>query len=212
VNLKGAFEQATSGGVTAGGTLSATYKNIVQNSTFTVLAIGGGAETSAQLFNGGSDADLKGMRDYITKDARYRRDNPGLPIAYTVAFLKDNQFARMGCSTDYTEEECVRFNNGFVKVVHDGAYVAKFDVTWTEPDGAGNYVSARNWESGNKTQGYAYQIDLPGDAHDVRVTAWAATGLVWDPWGEIMNVALSGPDNKTYRARGTTLNRSWDNG
>jgi thiol-activated cytolysin len=105
INLKGAFEQATTGGVHVGGDLSATYKNIIQNSNFTVLVIGGGAESPVQMFNGGSEADLKGLQDYISKDAKYRRDNPGLPIAYTIAFLKDNQFARMGCSTDYRENE-----------------------------------------------------------------------------------------------------------
>jgi thiol-activated cytolysin len=209
VNLKGAFEQATSAGVTVGGNLAATYKEIIDNSTFTVLAIGGGAQSPTQMFNG--SAQLKGLQDYIAKDATYRRDNPGKPIAYIIAFLKDNAFARMGNSTEYTETECVRYNNGFVRLVHDGGYVAKFEVTWSEPDSKGNLVN-KAWGSGEKTAGYSYQQDLPGDAQGVRIKAWAATGLLWDPWGEIMNIALAGPDNKTYRARGTTLNRSWDNG
>jgi thiol-activated cytolysin len=209
VNLKGAFEQATTAGVTVGGNLAATYKEIIDNSTFTVLAIGGGAQSPTQMFNGGSQ--LKGLQDYIAKDATYRRDNPGKPIAYIIAFLKDNSFARIGSSTDYTETECVRYNNGYVRLVHDGGYVAKFEVTWSAPDNNGSFVN-KTWESGEKTAGYSYQQDLPGDAQGVRIKAWAATGLLWDPWGEIMNIALAGPDNKTYRARGTTLNRSWDNG
>jgi thiol-activated cytolysin len=212
VNLKGAFEQATTGGVTVGGSLAASYKEIIQNSTFTVLAIGGGAETPVQMYNGASDADLTGLRDYIAKDARYRRGNPGLPVAYTVAFLKDNQLALMGSTTDYTETECVRYNNAFERLVHAGAYVAKFEIDWLEPDQFGNYRVSRKWESGNKTAGYSQQIELPGDAQSVRIKGWASTGLVWDPWGEILNVAIAGPDNKTYRAKGTTLNRSWDNG
>jgi thiol-activated cytolysin len=212
VNLKGAFEQATTGGVTAGCNLAASYKNIIKNSTFTVLALGGGAASPVQMFNGGADAELTGLRDYVAKDAVYRRDNPGLPIGYTMAFLKDNQFARMGFTTDYVENECVRYNNGFVRLVHDGAYVAKFQVTWVEPDMGGHYTVNRQWDSGEKTAGYTNQLDLPGDAQGVRIRAWAATGLIWDPWGEIMNISLNGPDNKTYRARGTTLNRSWDNG
>ena len=66
--------------------------------------------------------------------------------------------------------------------------------------------------SGEKTAGYSAQVDLPGDARNVRLRAWAATGLIWDKWGEIFNVALEGPDNRTYRAKGTTLHRSWDHG
>ena len=211
VNLKGAFEQATQGGVSVGGDLKAKYEDIIRNASFSALAIGGGAETPVQIFSGGSEAGLKGLKDYLAKDARYRRDNPGLPIAYTVAFLKDNEFARMGFTTDYTETQCVRYPNAFVKFAHAGAYVAKFQVTWVEADAQGNYTQNKDWESGNQTAGYTRQVDLPGDAQGVRLQAWAATGLVWDPWGEILNVSLNGPDNKCYRATGTTLNRSWDN-
>ena len=211
VNLKGAFEQATQGGVTVGGKLEATYKDIINNASFTALAIGGGAETPVQIFAGGSEAGLKGLKDYIAKDARYRRDNPGLPVAYTVAFLKDNEFARMGYTTDYTETQCVRYPIAFVKFAHAGAYVARFQVTWAEADAQGNYTQNKDWESGNQTAGYTHQVDLPGDAQGDELQAWAATGLVWDPWGEILNVSLDGPDNKCYRVTGTTLNRSWDN-
>jgi thiol-activated cytolysin len=66
-------------------------------------------------------------------------------------------------------------------------------VDWVEPDAYGNYKQNRIWESGDKTVGYTHQIDLRGDAQGVRLKAWAATGPIWDPWGEIMNVALSRP-------------------
>jgi thiol-activated cytolysin len=209
-NLKGAFEHATSGGVTVGGDLKSRYESIIKNSTFTVLALGGGAETPVQLFHGAADGELRGLKEYIQKDATYRRDNPGMPIAYQVAFLKDNRFATMGFTTDYTETQAVRYPNGFVKFHHSGGYVAKFEVTWTEADAHGDFTQNRHWESGKKTAGYSEQVDLPGDARNVRLKAQAATGLVWDPWGEIFNVALEGPDNKCYRATGTTLHRTWD--
>jgi thiol-activated cytolysin len=209
-NLKGAFEQATSGGVRAGGSVDAKFQSIVKNSNFTVVALGGGAETPVQLFSGASEGELRGLQDYIKKDSTFRRDNPGMPITYQVAFLKDNRFAKMGFTTDYTETEAVRYPNGFVKVHHSGGYVAKFEVTWTEADATGNFNQNRSWRSGEKTAGYSCQIDLPGDARNVRLKAQAATGLIWDPWGEIFNVALEGPDNKCYRATGTTLHRTWD--
>ena len=211
-NLKGAFEHATSGGVTVGGELKSKYESIIRNATFTVLAIGGGASTPVQLFHGAADGELRGLKEYVEKDATYRRDNPGLPIAYQVAFLKDNRFAAMGFTTDYTETQAVRYPNGFVRMQHSGAYVARFEVTWTEADGQGEFNQNRRWESGEKTAGYSAQVDLPGDARNVRLKAWAATGLIWDKWGEIFNVALEGPDNQTYRAKGTTLHRSWDHG
>jgi Thiol-activated cytolysin/UvrD-like helicase C-terminal domain len=51
-NLKGAFEQATQGGVTAGGGLDTKYKDIISNASFTAVALGG-AETPVQIFGGG---------------------------------------------------------------------------------------------------------------------------------------------------------------
>ena len=211
VNLKGAFEQATSGGVTAGGNLKAKYQDIINNSTFTVVAIGGGAESALEVFGGASDGQLKGLNDYIKRDSTYRRDNPGLPIAYQVAFLKDNSFALMGFPTEYTETQCVKYPNGFVKFKHSGWYVAKVQVTWLEPDHFGNYIIKKQWDSGKKTAGWTETVDIPGDAHGLRLKAWADTGLAWDPWGEILNIALEGPDNKCYRLTGQTLNRHYDN-
>lgn len=205
INLKGAFEQATSGGVTVGSDLSQKYQSIIKNSTFSAVAIGGGAETPLAVFTGNSDEAMKGLRDYIQKGATYRRDNPGLPVAYQVAFLKDNRFAMIGFPTEYTETQCVRYPNGFVRFENKGAYIAKAEVTWRETDASGNPVVDRKWESGNKTAGWNQTVDVPGDAQGLRLKAWCKTGLLWDPWGEIMNVALEGPSNKTYRFKGTTL-------
>jgi thiol-activated cytolysin len=103
----------------------------------------------------------EGLQDYVNKDARYRRDNPGSPISYTVTFLTDNEFARMGFTTDYTETECVRYPNAFVKVAHAGGYVAKFKVTWVEPDSYGTYNQPKEWESGDTTVGFTHQVDMP---------------------------------------------------
>ena len=209
VKLKAAFDYAT-GSNSAGGTTDSTIKTIVKNSNFQVLAIGGGAQGPVQMFTGDSDAALKGLADYIKGGAGYKRDNPGLPVAYTVVFLKDNQFARIGSTTDYTEVECVRYNMGFVKFDTYCGYVVKFDVSWIEPDSKGNYTVQKSWASGEQTSGYGYTLQLPGDARSVHLHAEAATGLVWSPWGEIFNLMIDGPDNKTYKATGTTLNRTYE--
>ena len=52
---------------------------------------------------------------------------------------------------------------------------------------------------------------MPANARNVRIQAWAATGLAWEQWGEILDVNLNAPDNKVYRVFGTTLDRGWDN-
>ena len=114
------------------------------------------------------------------------------------------------CIRDSTETESVRYPNGFIRLRHSGAYVARFEVTWEEPDASGNQA-ARSWASGHQTAGYTHQVDLPGDASNVRIRGEAATGLLWDPWGDAINLTLDGPDQKCYRITGTTLDRSWDN-
>lgn len=192
----------------AEGHVNAELEAIARQSKFTVVAIGGGVEQAAQF--DGSAEDLKRLGAYIRENASFRRDNPGAPISYNVAFLKDNVMATMGFTTDYTETESVLYPNGFVRLKHSGAYVAKFYVNWEEGNTKGDF-EARSWESGKQTAGYSNQVNLPGDARNVRLRAEAATGLAWSPWGEIFNQALAGPDNKTYRATGTTLHRSWDN-
>ena len=206
-SMQGALNHVTSGGVELGGTVDAKYANIVKNSAFTVVAIGGGAQDAAN-FNG-TEEDLKRLREYIQKGATFSIQNPGAPIGYTVAMMKDNQVATMGFTTEYTATESTEYTNGFIGLKHEGWYVAKFEVTWEEPDSQGNY-SGRKWESGNKTAGYSHQLDLPGDARGIHIRGWADTGLVWDPWGEAINVTLNAPNNKQYRIYGSTLDRKWD--
>ncbi|MRG93044.1 thiol-activated cytolysin family protein [Polyangium spumosum] len=207
-NLQGALKQVTSGGFEVGGSLRAHYEDIAKNATFTVVAIGGGAQTVTSF--AGSEDDMKKLREYITNGATYRRDNPGAPISYTVAFMRDNAIATMGFTGDYTQTESVEYPNGFIKMEHRGAYVAKFEVSWEEPDFNDEYTVRKSWKSGNKTAGYSHKLDLPGDARNVKILGMAATGLIWDPWAEVLNLALPGIDNKCYRIKGTTLHRSWD--
>jgi len=207
VNAEGAFSYAMSGGGTAAGHLKADYERIIRNSTFTVVTLGGNPTVAARIAN---PNDIDQLSSIIRDGAAYRQDNPGTPIAYTVAFLKNNALATMGYTTRYFETECRQFNNGFVSVRHSGGYVAKFEITWQETDANGNYTVARQWHSGNQTAGFTHQLNLPGDAANVRIKAWAKTGLAWNPWGQIMDHQENGPTNKTYRVHGTTLNRKWD--
>jgi thiol-activated cytolysin len=169
--------------------------------------IGGGAETPVKMFSGSSEASL-GTASFTSPPTPFIGATIRLPIAYTVAFPKTNRL-RAWAPADYTETVCVRFNNGFVRFDHAGGYVAKFEIDWGAMPKA--TTQNRQWTSGEKTAGYSESIDIPGDAKNVHLKAWAMTGLVWDPWGEILNIVVDGPDNKTYRVTGTTLDRHWDN-
>jgi thiol-activated cytolysin len=193
------------------GSIASSYSETYSNATFTVAALGGNAQNAARF--SGSRQDIQRLGSYIRSGATYGPGNPGVPVAYTVAFLKDGELARMGFTSDYSTEECVEHPNGFVKIRHDGAYVAEFKITWQEPNASGELVT-RSWPTNGrtvgKTAGYVKQVNLPGDAGNVRIRAWVATGLVWQPWS-VVEVNLSSPTNRCYRFGGTTLDNWFDN-
>jgi thiol-activated cytolysin len=203
VNLQGAFKQATQGGVTVSGDLKAKYDDIVKNATFTAVAIGGGTAEAARIFSGAATGELQGLKEYFDA-GRYARDNPGLPIAYVVRFLKDNSLATIGATTDYTELECTRYKNIFIRIAHHGAYVARFYWSWTDMDAHGNYTARGGGESGAVTAGWTTTVWIPGTAHDVELRGEADTGIAWNRWQEIGDIRNPEP-NKTYTAVGTTL-------
>ena len=203
VNLQGALKQATQGGVTASGDLQAKYDDILKNATFTAVAIGGGTEAVEPIFSGAVSGDLQGLKEYFNA-ARYARNNPGLPIAYVVRFLKDNVFATIGSTSDYTQLECTRYKNISIRVVHHGGYVAKFYWSWTDIDADYNYTAQGGGESGPVTAGWMTTVWIPGTARDVELRGEADTGIVWNRWQEIGDIRNPEP-NKTYTAVGTTL-------
>jgi thiol-activated cytolysin len=208
-DLEGTLKYLTTGGQQIDANTASKFSSIANNSTFAVTVIGGSATTAGKSMEL-SDFQ-KTFGEVIKNDATFRRDNPGVPISYVVAFMKDNQVAQFGFTTNYNQSECKEFNNGYVVVQNSGAYVAKFKVTWDKTDETGKGLVPGIWESGNTTSSYRKTVELPGDAKDVRITAEEYTGLIWEPTREAMNVAESGPTNKCYRIKGTTLNPSWDN-
>lgn len=206
VKLEAALDYAVNPKTSIGGKLDSKYESILNDSSFKVYAIGGRSDNAAKLVAGN---DLSGLRELIETDAVYSRSNPGVPIAYTVAWLKDNDNAGIKVSSDYVETECTEYDNAEIKLEHAGAYVAKVTVQWSEPD-ANGILQPKKEEFGEQTAGWTKTMNFPGDAENININAEAATGLVWAPWGEIMNKTLPGPSNCTYKMYGTTLDRRFE--
>lgn len=97
---------------------------------------------------------------------------------------------------------------GYVRFDHDGWYVAKFKVSWQERTDNGDYQT-KKWESGNQTMGYVQKVDIPSNAINIKIQAWAATALIWNPWGQIMLIETQSTPNKTYKVGGTTLDTNY---
>ncbi|MBN2489819.1 MAG: thiol-activated cytolysin family protein [Planctomycetes bacterium] len=187
-----------------GGTVTAAadHQRTLQRSKVTLITIGGNAEVNARAVDATRIQDLHEVIQ--GKNALYSKNNPGEPIAYTLRFLKDRRLAKIGFTTDYTELVCERHPHGWIGFKHSGAYVAKFYLNWTEGG------EKKSWSSGKKTAGFSETVRLKGNARDIRIHAQAMTGLAWDPWGTIFKLSLTGPPNKFYVAKGTTLKRKWE--
>lgn len=208
VDLEAALNAVTASGTEVGGDVKARYQAAFESATFSVVAIGGGVEQAAKFT--GSAADLDRLAAFIQGGAVLSRDNPGAPISYNVAFLRDNALATMRFSADWTTSETTEVPSAYIKLEHAGGYVARFNVSWSVPNAdATGYVPGAGFRSGEVTAGWTHTVDMPGDARDVRIHAEAKTLLAWDPWGEIINLTLGAPSNKTYRVSGTTLNRHY---
>jgi thiol-activated cytolysin len=186
------------GAVSVGVDAKAKYDKIISNSSITVVTMGGSAEVASQAVSARSAADL--MPIIKGKNAVYSKSNPGVPIAYTVKFLKDNTIAKMGSTTDFTTTDCQELRNIWIKLVHNGWYTAHFDVTWDEEGKPNQTFHA------DKNKDYQQTLTFPGDTTNIRVNISNDTGLVWEPRREIINRPLVPTElNKCLIIEGTTL-------
>ena len=197
IDVQAALNYGT-GAVSVGVDAKGKYDSILQNSAITVVTMGGSADVASQAVSARSAADL--MPIIKGKNAVYSKNNPGVPIAYTVKFLKDSTIAKMGSTTDFTTTDCTELPNLWIKLVHNGWYTAHFDVTWDEPGRPNQTFHS------DKNKDYQQTLGFPGDATNIRVNISNDTGLVWEPRREIINRPLVPNElNKCLIIEGTTL-------
>lgn len=204
-----AFNYAA-GAVTVGATAAANYDKIISNASVTVVTMGGSAEVASEAVSARNAQDIQKI--IKGKNAVYSKNNPGVPIAYTVKFLKDNTVAKMGSTTDFVTEECTPLDNLWVKVIHSGAYIAHFYANWEEPDPNNPDVMVpKSLKEEGKTSGFQIKFNFPGDAQNIRLKLENDTGLVWQPRREILNRALTPNElNSCFTVHGTTLGSGVD--
>ena len=100
--VEAAFRYAA--GSQVDGDMEARYEEILERSTVEVITLGGDAEAASEAVTARSAGDLEPI---ITgENAVYSRSNPGVPISYAVKYLKDDQLAKLGYTTEYTATEC----------------------------------------------------------------------------------------------------------
>ena len=164
------------------------YKNILDESSFTAVVLGGDAQTHNKVVT----KDFDEIRNIIKDNAEFSIKNPGYPMSYTSVFLKDNSLAAVNNRTEYIETKSTEYTRGKINLDHYGAYVAQFDISWDEfnYDENGNEVLVHktwdgNWE--DKTAHFSTVIPLPANAKNIRIYGRECTGLAWEWWRDVIN-------------------------
>jgi thiol-activated cytolysin len=187
--VEGAMKYST-GVTTASATLEAKYKSILQHSTIEVVTIGGNAEVASKAVTAQNFGDLQPI--LTGENAVYKKNNPGVPIAYTVKFLMDNKVAKMGYTTDYTARECSISKMGRIRVKCSGWYVMRFTVDYKTWDNV-----AQHYYSGDITAGNYKICEVPGGSKDIRVHAYTVSCAT------IFDKAYPAPVDKCFVATDT---------
>ncbi len=186
---------------------NAEYENILKNTSFTAVILGGDAGAASKVVSG----KVEDLKQLIQEGARYGKLSPGVPISYTTNFLKDNAPATISSFSQYVQTTATSYENSFLTLDHSGAYVAQFEVEWDEVnyDESGKEVLTHKvWDkSGHSlTAHWRETIQIPGNARNLHVLARECTGLAWEWWRTVYNqynIPLTG--NRTITIWGTTL-------
>lgn len=186
-------------------------KSMNRNINCTIITMGG----KPVVINGNLENDhiIEKVNDLIRENVVFSAENPAFPLAYTVAFLKDNKIASIQGNSEYITSETKIFRKGKLNLYHGGGYVARFYITWEEVsyDDVGEKHSIKKEWKGNGhhvTAGFSTMITLPANATNIHVVAQGATGLVWDPWRTSLDTTYALIDERNISLYGTTLNQT----
>ena len=188
------------------------WARVLKNTTVTVSIVGGNADGAARVVTG----TVEDLKKLIQEGATFSTQNPAVPISYKTAFLKDNQVATIQSNTDYIETKVTSYKNGYLKLHHKGAYIARYYVYWDEvtydKDGVES-IRSRQWEDNgkNRTAGFQTELQFRGNVRNIRVKIQEKTGLVWEPWRTVYNrTDLPLVQKRTIVNSGTTIRPKYD--
>lgn len=203
-DVQAAFKAAIKG-VDIGNNLE--YQNILKNTSFTAVILGGDAGGASRVVRGNMDE----LKQVIEEGARYGKLNPGVPIAYTTRFVKDNAPANISSQSEYVQTTVTEHAQSALTLEHSGAYVAKFNVEWDElsfDENGQEVLTHKVWDKSGKglTAHWSERLTLPGNVRNLSVKAEENTGLAWAPWRTVYNqtdLPLTG--HRHIKIWGTTL-------
>jgi hypothetical protein len=163
--LTGAFNYA-SGVTNASGDVEAKYQEILNESNITTVTIGGNAAVASEAVSAQNFGDLQSI--IKGENAVYSRNNPGVPIAYTIRFLKDNSLAKMGYTTDYVALNCTTAKREHNRIIFKNTVVDNFriGIEYKLKEAANVSYDDIVWKE-NKVDGENTTITPPAGAYDI---------------------------------------------
>jgi len=103
-DLEAAVKAAIQSGPNGGSVdISAKDINTLHYSTVSVLALGGGSSYVPQLLTSDVASVLKNYHSYLQDGANFSKASPGVPISFTVRYLKDNTQAAVNVTAQSTQ-------------------------------------------------------------------------------------------------------------
>ncbi|WP_319023185.1 thiol-activated cytolysin family protein [Tepidibacter hydrothermalis] len=186
---------------------SAKYKNILDESSFTAVVLGGDSKEHNKVIT----KDFDEIRNVIKENSEFSSKNPGYPISYTSVFLKDNSIAAVKNRTEYIETKSTEYSKGQIDIDHTGAYVAQFEISWDEfsyDENGKEVLTHKTWDGNwaDKTAHFSTTIPLPANTKNIKIYARECTGLAWEWWRDVINESNVPLTNKiNVSIGGTTL-------
>ncbi len=107
LDISAAVDFAYRGGVSGGSIKTAMdYQNVMKNTSVKLFAMGGSAE-KALVANPNNLTNYSTMSNYLAQGAVFSVSNIGVPISYTIRYLKNARLVRMNNTLEYDVERAV---------------------------------------------------------------------------------------------------------
>lgn len=176
--------------------LKTTYESILATSKVSLVIIGGNPDGSAKALDVDGTIGFKSLARFIEDYATYRKDNPGVPIGYTMRSLSDNSLLKMGFQTNFQYLDCAPIPSTRIYYKNNGLYLTKLRLEYTlrgkrEAKDSGDMVKGKEWI--NTLPEGAHQIELSASYRDVFT------------WKGIFHHYIEAGDNRCYSTWGSTL-------
>lgn len=127
IELEAAVKGSYSG-PSIGGSVSATasWKKVINESTVKAFGLGGNAELAINAVTGNDQFEK--IRTFLVSGANFDKDNPGVPISYTIRHLTDSSQVKLALTTEYTAKDCTPQTTGCDGVLGSGKVADKCGV------------------------------------------------------------------------------------